>query len=492
MTTPVSAIDTSVPVFTELLTRYETDQRLRITKRAALILGVSSVVGFGGNIGYVFSRPNPTSLLPVPALITIFSAVAVFTGVLAIAYQAARQRRIGVASYLTVLGCLLLVVGIQLIWIAVSRRSGNPVGLDDQSWSMFMAYFVPVALAVVIGDNVLLYITVGLLNVISTAVLVEAFLSTGHDVSSRHQFIGLWLGAIMTEWSVAIIIQAMRSGFRRIIYDATRLQYAVERAQKLDDLKDQFISSVNHELRNPMMALRGYLDALIELDPTLPTEQRQHFITQAIHSCQNVQDLIESILSVRRIDQALAHLNLEWVNLHEVVTIATSQLDPREIGADERSLHLHIPTDLVVWGDRIRLQQLVMNLLSNAIKYSPPGTPIDVTARIIYPQDRGSTRSRMGDADVHVELAVRDYGLGIPPDQIPLLFQKFVRLPRDLGSTVIGNGLGLFACRQIAEALGGRIWVESTGVPGEGSTFFVRLPYRLPTPSYSQALTETA
>ncbi len=75
-----------------------------------------------------------------------------------------------------------------------------------------------------------------------------------------------------------------------------------------------------------------------------------------------------------------------------------------------------------------------------------------------------------------VEIRVRDYGLGIPPDQIPLLFNRFVRLPRDLASSVVGSGLGLYLCRVMTESMGGTIRVESSGVEGEGSTFFVRLP----------------
>jgi signal transduction histidine kinase len=75
-----------------------------------------------------------------------------------------------------------------------------------------------------------------------------------------------------------------------------------------------------------------------------------------------------------------------------------------------------------------------------------------------------------------VEMTVRDYGLGVPPEQQGLLFNRFVRLPRDLASTVIGNGLGLYLCRTLAEAMGGSIRLESSGVPGEGSAFIVRLP----------------
>jgi signal transduction histidine kinase len=79
-----------------------------------------------------------------------------------------------------------------------------------------------------------------------------------------------------------------------------------------------------------------------------------------------------------------------------------------------------------------------------------------------------------------VEIAVRDHGLGIPPDQAPLLFQRFVRLPRDLASATVGNGLGLYLCRELAEAMGGHIRVESIGVEGEGSTFYLRLPVASP------------
>lgn len=469
-------IDTSVPIFTELLNRYETDQRILITKRADILLLISTVVGFGGNLEYIFSNPKPTTLLPIPAIIGLLVAIASYSTILLIAYFLANKRRIELASSFTVLGCMILVVGIQIVWIIVAHQQGQKTGLDDQSWSMFLAYIVPIALAVVIGNRAVLYVTVVALNIISTIVLYYAFYSTGYDLSSRHQFIGLWLTAIMTEWAITLIILAMRTGFRRIIFDASKLQYAVDRAKQLDDLKDQFISSVNHELRNPVMALRGYLDALQQLDPTMPMEQRQRFIIQAVYSCQNVQDMIESILSVRRIDQSLANLHMETVTINSVVNTAASQIDPREATVGERELHLKIPENLTVWADRIRLQQIVTNLLSNAIKYSTPGTAIEVTARQIASQDLPTNRTRKEAMPNLIEIEVRDHGFGVPPEQIPLLFQKFVRLPRDLGSTIVGNGLGLFACKEIAEALHGEIWLESTGVAGEGSTFFVRLP----------------
>lgn len=143
-----------------------------------------------------------------------------------------------------------------------------------------------------------------------------------------------------------------------------------------------------------------------------------------------------------------------------------------------RDLRVRVPTNLEIWGDPVHLQQILMNLISNAIKYSAAGTPVDVTAlRVIDTQyEEIRWRRRMAHVRDMIEIVVHDYGLGIPPDQVPLLFQRFSRLPRDLASKVIGNGLGLFNCRVLTEAMGGRIWVESQGIAGKGSTFHVRLP----------------
>jgi signal transduction histidine kinase len=170
-----------------------------------------------------------------------------------------------------------------------------------------------------------------------------------------------------------------------------------------------------------------------------------------------------------------------------------------------------VPDQIQVWGDAIRLQQVVTNLLSNALKYSPPGSPIEVTAETVSltsPVDEwvrsqqnpdptapsagaehtikkvssGSAGKgslpRIGDSrsTQMVRLTVRDYGQGIPPDQVSLLFNRFVRLPRDLASSISGNGLGLYLCRLYVEAMRGRIWVTSSGQPGDGSAFEVLLP----------------
>jgi signal transduction histidine kinase len=130
------------------------------------------------------------------------------------------------------------------------------------------------------------------------------------------------------------------------------------------------------------------------------------------------------------------------------------------------------------------VRQVLINLISNALKYSEPGAPIDITAQE-SPRTL-VTRGRRQDTGErrYVRLSVRDRGLGVPPEFIPQLFQRFVRLPRDIAGPVRGTGVGLYLCRTYVEAMGGEIGVESSGVPGNGSTF----NFTLPRPTPEQAL----
>jgi signal transduction histidine kinase len=140
---------------------------------------------------------------------------------------------------------------------------------------------------------------------------------------------------------------------------------------------------------------------------------------------------------------------------------------------------VRLPPGARVWAEPIRLQQILLNLLSNALKYSAPGTPVDIEAHVVTDEQRPA-RARWHQRPVPIlpmmEISIRDYGLGIPPEQQHLLFQRFVRLPRDLESNVMGTGLGLYLAKSMAEAMGGSIRIRSSGVPGEGSTMIVQLP----------------
>jgi len=286
---------------------------------------------------------------------------------------------------------------------------------------------------------------------------------------------------IAIEWCFTMMLIALRRALTSTLKELGDVRIAYEQAKQLDEIKDQFIRSVNHELRNPVMALNGYVKVLrLQLD-SLPHERMVAFLDRASRVGDRVVALLKSILDTGQLEQHAADLTLEAVNVREAVVEAAELIDPFEGMIGQRDLRLHIPDDLVMWCDRVRFQQVMTNLLSNAVKYSPAEAPITVEATSTYPDESSPAMLPFGKSRRHsqapvVEIAVRDQGLGIPPEQIPLLFQRFMRLPRDIASPVIGNGLGLYLCRTFVEAMHGAIWVESKGAEGSGSTFFVRLP----------------
>jgi signal transduction histidine kinase len=260
--------------------------------------------------------------------------------------------------------------------------------------------------------------------------------------------------------------------------DLVDARIATKRAQQLDALKDQFITNVNHELRTPMMTMQGYIEILSELEQQVDLDKRMDMLARARRANVALVQLLQSLLDTRRIDQEAGDFVPEAVNLHAELRTALTLVDPREGNVAERKLVIQVPTDIMIWGEATRLQQILTNLISNAIKYSAIGTTITITAQVA--SDEAAHRLRwlkIGAAKQPMaEITVQDEGLGIPPEQIPLLFHRFVRLPRDLASRIRGTGLGLYLCRVFAEAMGGTIEVKSTGVPGEGSTFVLRLP----------------
>jgi signal transduction histidine kinase len=283
---------------------------------------------------------------------------------------------------------------------------------------------------------------------------------------------------VLIQWAVAGILLAARGTYLQTIRELGDTRIAYQRARQLDQLKDQFITHINHELRTPVMALQGHVELVLLADESLSLEERTVYLERAKRAGDSLVTLVSNILDVRRLEQENASFTAEIVPLRAAVEEAASFIDPREAELGERDLRLHVPSELAAWGHPVWVRQILTNLLSNAIKYSAPGTPVEVTARFVpeTPAAGGRRQRNGGLRRQLVEVAVRDHGLGIPPEQASLLFERFVRLPRDLASNVPGNGLGLHLCRTLTERMGGRIWAESSGVAGEGSTFHLQLP----------------
>ena len=231
---------------------------------------------------------------------------------------------------------------------------------------------------------------------------------------------------------------------------------ATEKQKSLSSLKDQFIANVNHEMRSPLTGAVVSLDILRDSYAKLNEQEREMFLDQAIYACDELQRIADNILDAMRCD---SDVSPPWIREFDLGHVVTDVL--RHLDAVDHPIHTDISDGIIVHGDSQQVGQVVRNLLSNCFKFSPRGAPVVV---------------QIWQDDASAYVCVQDKGLGIALEHIPLIFQKFSRLECDVAGPVRGIGLGLYICRRFIENMGGRIWVESKGIKGEGSTFYFMLP----------------
>lgn len=259
------------------------------------------------------------------------------------------------------------------------------------------------------------------------------------------------------------------------------LHTAYERRQELDRLKDQFIVTAHHELRTPLTGVQGYLELLRDLGPegrASRPEDVQLFLDRACRAADELNEQLDSLLLAAEAELKQTKLTAQPVELASIGQQAIQHLDSLAQRGHHR-VRNSIPLDLVVRADPKAVFRVLLNLLSNALKYSQEGRPVLFDARaMLVTNATGSGNLAEGGASAKAmaEVIVRDWGRGIPPREQHKLFERFTRLERDLNSTERGSGLGLAICKELIETMGGTIWVESTGVPGAGSTFHFTLP----------------
>jgi signal transduction histidine kinase len=229
------------------------------------------------------------------------------------------------------------------------------------------------------------------------------------------------------------------------------------RKQALEsEVKDVFLSSVVHELQTPLAAAKAQAQlALHQLGDRREEAGTTNALRVISHQIDRLTRLVTDLLDVNRLEAGAFELQMSQFEVAPLLEETRKRLDPP--GGRHR-IETQAPERLFLVADRDRIEQVLENLLINAIRYSPDGGDVSVTAE------------KEGDA---VHLIVRDHGLGVPKEHQQVIFERFARAH---GPAYGGLGLGLTISKGIVEQHGGRIWVESSGKPGEGSAFHVTLP----------------
>ncbi|MNK63252.1 Alkaline phosphatase synthesis sensor protein PhoR [compost metagenome] len=275
----------------------------------------------------------------------------------------------------------------------------------------------------------------------------------GRDITERKQ----------SEQALQQLTEALQRRKEQVeaeVAERTReLQRANEKLRELDRLKSDFINSASHELRTPLTSIKGYAEFLEDGIGGELTPQQDLFVTQIQQSADRLQFLVEDLLDFARLEAGTFRLSPQEADLSRVVEKGLSSLLP-QASDSKLTLEAEVPADpMILRMDPKRIEQVLFNLVGNAIKFTPAG---------------GRIRVSVAPKDSEFELAIQDSGVGISPEHLPRLFEKFFQVDPTNTREHSGAGLGLAISKSLIEAHGGRIGVESQ--PGEGSTFWFTLP----------------
>jgi two-component system sensor histidine kinase BaeS len=238
---------------------------------------------------------------------------------------------------------------------------------------------------------------------------------------------------------------------------AARFNQMAEKLDQVESMRRRLIGDVSHELRTPLTAIKGSMEGL--MDGVLPATDETY---QQIHAeADRLNRLVDDLQELSRVEARAYQLDIRSLNVFTLAQTVTKRLAPHS-ESKRISLHLELAPDLPpILADEDRAVQVLTNLMGNALQYTPEGGRVTISAK------------RIND---EIQISVHDTGIGIPPEQLAHIFDRFYRVDKSRSrQNGGGSGIGLTIARALIEAHGGRIWADSAG-EGEGSTFTFTLP----------------
>jgi len=253
----------------------------------------------------------------------------------------------------------------------------------------------------------------------------------------------------------------------------------VSQQVQLDRLKSEFVATVSHELRTPMTSIKGYVDILLMGAAGSLNDKQAEFLEIVRSNSERLAVLVNDLLDISRIESGRVTLSLQPLDMEEMAVAAVDEMRSRS-EKDRKPMDIQVKSATGLpraLGDLERVRQVLDNLLENSYYYTPPDGRITV---------------RIQQASEMIQVDIQDSGIGIPLEAQPRIFERFYRGEHPFILATSGTGLGLSIVRHLVEMHNGRIWFESKGIPGDGSTFSFTLPvYRVGEPA-SQQINESA
>lgn len=234
--------------------------------------------------------------------------------------------------------------------------------------------------------------------------------------------------------------------------DSFRTEFS--RMKKLERVRTEFLGNVSHELRTPIFSTQGLLETLLN-GAINDKKVNRDFLKRSLHNTERLNTLLGELIDISRIESGEMKLRFRFFDIVSFISATVAELQPV---AEQRHVQLRLEGDtsvsIDVYGDKERLRQVLANLINNAVKYSESGDSVTV---------------RYADKKDRVDISVEDTGIGIAPQHLSRIFERFYRIDRDRSREVGGTGLGLAIAKHIVEAHEAEIKVEST--IGVGSIF---------------------
>ncbi len=278
-------------------------------------------------------------------------------------------------------------------------------------------------------------------------------------------------GAFTRADQALLTVVATRVGLLLENAELAQRRAELERERARQQVRQEFLGIVSHELKTPVAVIKAYTEALQQRAARDHDAEESRILARVEEQASRMLDLIDDLLDLQRLQSGLLSLDESCIDL---AALAAGVAEELQATTPAHRLVVHADGSVMVQADRRRIEQVLVNLVENAIKYSPQGGDITLTVRRAAGPQRRGVPAR-GRQDMQAVLTVSDRGIGIAPDDLPRIFERFYQAAGGrLHRGVRGLGVGLYIAREIVERHGGTMWVESA--PGEGSTFYLTLP----------------